>query len=206
MRIHRMPAFEMDRLVKQINFIIEIDKLKKILRQTALVDRSRQENVSEHSWHISVMALILAEYSNESNLDILRVIKMLLVHDLVEIDAGDTFLYDNEGNHDKYEREQKAAQRIFGLLPSEQADELQTIWEEFEDMSSSEAKFAKALDSLQPVLMAFYNKGWSWKTHGLMKSQVLEKKKSIKKGSRMLWEYTKSLLNQATEKGYITDS
>jgi putative hydrolase of HD superfamily len=201
-----MSAPEMERLARQINFIVEIDKLKTILRQTSLVDRSRQENVSEHSWHIAVMALILAEYSNVSNLDILRVIKMLLVHDLVEIDAGDTFLYDREGNDDKHQREQKAAQRIFGLLPAEQSEELRTIWEEFESLSSPEAKFARAMDSLQPILLAYHNKGWSWHEHNLVKSQVLEKKKPIAKGSTLLWEYTKSLLNQASEKGYITDA
>jgi putative hydrolase of HD superfamily len=206
MKVYNMSASEMDRLARQINFIIEIDKLKKILRQTGLVDRSRQENVSEHSWHISVMALILVEYANERNLDILRVVKMLLIHDLVEIDAGDTFLYDTEGNHDKHQREQIAAQRIFGLLPDEQADELRTAWEEFEALSSPEAKFARALDSLQPVLLAFHNKGWSWQKHDLVKSQVLEKKKLMGKGSKKLWEYTKSLLNQAVEKGYITDA
>ncbi|MGD2072293.1 MAG: HD domain-containing protein [Candidatus Thorarchaeota archaeon] len=200
-----MSKSDIDRLAKQINFIVEIDKLKTILRQTGLVDRSRQENVSEHSWHIAVMAFILAEYSNESNLDILRVIKMLLVHDLVEIDAGDTFLYDANGNHDKHEREHKAAERIFGLLPDEQAEELRAIWEEFEAHASPESKFARALDSLQPVLMAFYNEGWSWKKHGLVKSQILEKKKPIEKGSKLLWKYTKSLLNQAVENDYIID-
>jgi putative hydrolase of HD superfamily len=201
-----MPTPEMSRLARQINFIAEIDKLKEILRQTALMDGSRQENVSEHSWHIAVMAFILAEHSNERDLDILRVIKMLLVHDLVEIDAGDTFLYDTKGNQDKDEREQVAAQRIFGLLPSEQAKDLRSVWDEFEAMSSSEAKFAKALDSLQPLLMAFYNKGWSWKKHGLVKSQVLEKKRLIAKGSGKLWEYTKFLLEKAVENGYIIDA
>jgi putative hydrolase of HD superfamily len=200
-----MPVSEIDRFAKQIDFIIEIDKLKKILRQTGLVDRSRQENVSEHSWHIAVMALVLKEHSNEENVDILHVVKMLLIHDLVEIDAGDTFLYDTKGNQDKYKREQKAAERIFGLLPPDQADEFRTAWEEFEALSSSEAKFARALDSLQPVLMAFYNKGWSWQQHGLIKSQVLEKKKIIEEGSASLWEYTKSLLEEAAERGYIKD-
>ena len=196
----------MDRLVKQINFIIEIDKLKTILRQTALVDRSRQENVSEHSWHIAVMALILAEYANEKNLDILRIIKMLLIHDLVEIDAGDTFLYDTIRNHDKNQRELRAAHRIFSLLPVKQAEEFKMAWEEFEAMSSSEAKFARAIDSLQPVLLAFNNKGWSWQKHGLQKSQVLNKKKSIEKGSETLWKYTQSLLEEAAQKGFITDA
>lgn len=200
-----MHEAKMDRLAQQINFIVEIDKLKTVLRQTSLVDRSRQENVSEHSWHIAVMALILTEYSNEQDLDILRIIKMLLIHDLVEIDAGDTFLYDIEGNQDKDKRERAAAQRIFGLLPSEQAEELRAAWEEFEDMSSSEAKFARVLDSLQPLLMAYYNKGWSWQKHNLVKSQVLEKKKAIEIGSELLWEYAKSLLDEAVEKGYITE-
>jgi putative hydrolase of HD superfamily len=206
MRINGMPPSNANRLAQQISFIVEIDKLKEILRQTALMDRSRQENVSEHSWHIAVMALILAEHSNDNNLDILQVVKMLLIHDLVEIDAGDTFLYDIEENKDKHEREQVAAQRIFGLLPSEQEEELRDAWEEFEAMTSPEAKFARALDSLQPLLMAFHNKGWSWKKHGLVKSQVLEKKKPIEKGSRRLWEYTKILLDKAVEKGYISDA
>ena len=194
---------DIDRLVQQMSFITEIDKVKSVIRQTALINRTRQENVSEHSWHIAVMAILLSEYSNEQNLDLLKVIKMLLIHDLVEIDAGDTFFYDEEGNHDKKEREQQAAERIFGLLPEDQGVHLKEIWNEFESMSTPEARYARALDAFQPVLMGYHNRGWSWEKHSITKSQVLEMKRPLMIGSGRLWDYTQYLMNKAAKSGFI---
>lgn len=196
---------ETERFAKQIEFIAEIDKLKHVVRQSKLTDCSRQENDSEHSWHIATMALVLSEYSNELEISLLKVIKMLLIHDLVEIDAGDTFLYDEEGNSDRDKREKEAAARIFGLLPIDQAKELTEIWEEFEAMSTAEAKFARALDHLQPLILSYHNKGWSWKTHKVVKSQILESKEPMKEGSKELWEYAKTLLLRAVEDGFLVD-
>lgn len=192
-----------DRFSQQLQFIAEIDKLKQVLRQTSLADRSRQENAVEHSWHIAIMALLLSEYSNELDLDLFRVVKMLLIHDLVEIDAGDTFIYDHKNAKDKRLRERKAANRIFGLLPSDQAEYIMEIWEEFESMSTPEARFANALDAFHPVFLAHLNRGWSWQTHGIVKSQVLDSKKSIAEGSKHLWEHTKVLIDKAVKNGYL---
>ncbi|MHA1959574.1 MAG: HD domain-containing protein [Candidatus Thorarchaeota archaeon] len=194
-----------ERFAKQMEFIAEIDKLKQVIRQSKLTDDSRQENDSEHSWHIAVMALVLSEFSNTPGISLLRVIKMLLVHDLVEIDAGDTYLYDKEANSDKEEREKEAAARIFGILPADQAKELGEIWEEFEAMSTPEAKFARALDHLQPLILSYHNRGWSWRTHGVVKSQIMESKEPMKEGSTELWEYAKTLLRKAVEAGFLID-
>lgn len=142
----------MNRLEKQIGFIVEVDRLKTILRQSSITDGSRRENDAEHSWHLAVMAVLLREYAEESRLDLLKVIKMLLVHDLVEIDAGDTFAYDEEGHKDKAEREEAAAERLFSLLPEDQRDEIYELWREFEDRRTPEAKFAAALG---PAAAAF---------------------------------------------------
>jgi putative hydrolase of HD superfamily len=196
---------DFNRLSQQMRFIVEIDKLKHIERQSALTDGTRQENDSEHSWHIATMALLLFEYSNEIEIDLLKVIKMLLIHDLVEIDAGDTFLYDVMGNSTKTKRENDAAKRIFGLLPEDQAKELHSIWLDFEARESPEARFAFALDAIQPLLLGFQNKGWSWKKHGVAKSQIVDKKEPIKIGSRDLWEYAQTLIKKAVEEGFLID-
>ncbi|MGV9169173.1 MAG: HD domain-containing protein [Promethearchaeia archaeon] len=193
-----------DNTLAKIEFLIEIDKLKKILRQTWLVDNSRQENSAEHTWHAALSALVLSEYANDPDLDLLRVVKMLLIHDLVEIDAGDTFLYSNHLDSEKYKAEQRAAKRIFGLLPTEQGESLLELWEEFEVMSTPEAKFAKAIDALQPVLMAYGNEGASWKKHDLKKADILEKKETIRLGSERLWILTQELLDNASERGYFS--
>lgn len=194
-----------ERFVKQMDFIVEIDKLKKVIRQTALTDGSRQENDSEHSWHIATMAILLSEYSNVPNLDLLKVLKMLLIHDLVEIYAGDTFAYDTIGNSHKAKREQEAAKKIFGLLPDDQKEELHTLWQEFEKEKTPEAKFAAAIDKLQPLILSFSNKGWSWTEHGVVSSQVLDSKKSIAEGSRDLWEYTKKLIQKSVDNGFLEE-
>ncbi len=195
----------MERFSKQIDFIIEIDKLKQIERQSALCDGSRQENVTEHSWHISLMAILLSEYANSTDVDILRVIKMLLIHDLVEIYAGDTFAYDPVGNSHKEKREREAAQRIFGLLPNDQREEFHSLWEEFEVMETPEARFASALDKLQPLILSHSNRGWSWKKHSIVSSQIVESKKDISKGSENLWEFAKRLIQNSIDAGFLVE-
>ncbi|NHJ14384.1 MAG: HD domain-containing protein [Candidatus Thorarchaeota archaeon] len=195
-----------DRFAKQMSFIVEIDKLKKIVRQSALTDGSRQENDSEHSWHIAIMAILLSEYANEPQLDLLKVLKMLLIHDLVEIYAGDTFAYDKEALDHKEDREREAAQRIFRLLPDNQYEDYLSVWSEFEECSTPEAQFASALDALQPLILSFHNKGWSWKKHGVTKQQVLDKKRSIRSGSEALWNYASELIEKASLEGFLGDS
>lgn len=193
-----------DRFSKQIEFIVEIDKLKHIERQSALCDGTRQENDTEHSWHIALMAMLLTEYT-QPNIDQLKVIKMLLIHDLVEIYAGDTFAYDVIENSTKEKREREAANRIFGLLPEDQAEEMLTLWNEFESTSTPEALFASALDKLQPLILSYNNRGWSWKKHGVASSQILDSKKDIAKGSQDLWEYAKSLIRKSIDGGFLVE-
>jgi putative hydrolase of HD superfamily len=187
-----------------MDFIVEIDKLKHVERQSALCDGTRQENDPEHSWHITLMALLLTEYT-EPHIDLLKVVKMLLIHDLVEIYAGDTFAYDVVGNSTKEKREKESANRIFGILPEDQAEEMLSLWEEFESMSTTEARFASALDKLQPLILSYNNKGWSWKKHGVVSSQILESKKEIAKGSEDLWEYAKSLIQKSIDGGFLVE-
>ncbi|WP_420387586.1 HD domain-containing protein [Roseivirga sp.] len=181
-------------LQKQIDFVHEIDKLKYIQRMTCLFNSERNENDAEHSWHLCMMALVLAPQSNEK-LDMLKVLKMLLIHDVVEIDAGDTFLFDTTKNHTNTEEELKAAQRIFGMLPDDQAKELIAIWEEFESAETAEAKFAKAIDRLAPMMQNATNNGGTWSQHNVPYDTVIEKKKRIKDGSETLWDYAKSLVD-----------
>ncbi|MHA2027223.1 MAG: HD domain-containing protein [Candidatus Thorarchaeota archaeon] len=193
-----------ERFLKQIDFIVEIDKLKHVERQSALCDGTRQENDTEHSWHIAVMAMLLSEYTRP-NIDVLKVIKMLLIHDLVEIYAGDTFAYDLVGNSTKQKREREAANEIFGLLPEDQAGEMLELWNEFESLATQEAQYASALDKLQPLILSFNNKGWSWKKHGVVSSQIVESKKDIAKGSSELWEYAKRLIQESIDGGFLIE-
>lgn len=189
-------------LQQKIDFLKEVDQLKQVYRKSFLMDGSRNENDAEHTWHISLMAVILSEYA-ESNIDLLKVIKMLLIHDIVEIDAGDTFAYDEVGYLDKEEREQKAAERIFGLLPDEQKDHLIELWNEFEKQQSNEAKYASALDRMQPLLQNYYSKGSSWKANGITRNQVLKRNAIIKDASEQLWEYVCQLVEESVELGYL---
>ncbi|MDH7463890.1 HD domain-containing protein [Chitinophagaceae bacterium 26-R-25] len=191
-----------DNLLKQISFIKEIDKLKYILRKTKLFNSDRNENDAEHSWHLAMMAIILAEHSNKP-INVLKVLKMLLIHDIVEIDAGDTFLYDTTKSHTNTEQELIAAKRIFGLLPKEQADEFIEIWREFEDGITDDAKFAKSMDRLEPLLQNTSNNGGTWKEFDVPYEKVYAKKKAIKEGSTVIWEYAENLINESVEKGIL---
>lgn len=190
------------RLNQQIAFLLEIDKLKSVLRRSYLLNETRKENSAEHSWHLSMMALVLAEHAS-AGIDTLRVLKMLLVHDIVEIDSGDTYIYDVAGNETKAVREQEAAQRIFGLLPKDQSAELQALWQEFEARETLEAKFAAALDRLMPLLHNYHTQGRSWREHGITKEQVLRLNRHIAADSQSLWDYAEALINDAAAKGYL---
>ncbi|MFC5271321.1 HD domain-containing protein [Adhaeribacter terreus] len=189
-------------LIQQIAFIKEIDKLKYIQRKTRLFNSDRNENDAEHSWHLAMMALVLAEHANEP-IDILKVVKMVLIHDIVEIDAGDTFIYDTQKNHSNADEERLAANRIFGLLPEAQARELIAIWEEFEAGQTSEAKFARTMDRLEPLLQNTSNNGGTWNEFGVDYSKVYAKKSIMKEGSETIWNYAEKLINESVEKGIL---
>ena len=189
-------------LKQQINFLCEIDSLKNILRKSFLLNKSRNENSAEHSWHAAVAALVLSEYSN-AEINISKVIKMLLLHDIVEIYAGDTFLYDEQNRQLQVEKEIKAAKEIFNLLPSAQSTIFQDIWREFEQAETNDAKFAKSVDRLMPVLHNYYTEGFGWKKHKIDKNKIIEKNKVIANGSEKLWKHVESLINKAEQKGYL---
>lgn len=193
---------ELTNLFRQIEFIKEVDKLKYILRKTKLFNSDRNENDAEHSWHLALMALVLAEHANVE-VDLLKVIKMLLIHDLVEIDAGDTFIYDTQKSHSNTEEERKAAQRIFGLLPDQQARELIALWEEFEEQQTDEAKFARAMDRLEPLLQNTSNQGGTWNEFGVNYEKVYAKKQVIQQGSTLIWQYAEQLINDSVEEGIL---
>ena len=192
----------MDKLLQQIEFIREIDKLKYIFRKTKLINSDRPENDAEHSWHLAVMAIVLAEHSNEP-VDLAKVMKMVLIHDIVEIDSGDVFAYDTVKSHDNFDEELKAAKRIFGILPNEQAEEFINIWIEFEEMKTPESKFARALDRLEPLLQNASNNGGTWREFDVKFDKVIEKKKAIKDGSVELWKFAKQLIDESVEKGIL---
>lgn len=190
------------RLTQQIQFILEIDRLKHILRQTLLIDASRQENSAEHSWHLAVMAIVLAEYAPEG-VDLCRAIKMLLLHDLVEIDAGDTFCYDVQGNQQKAAREQLAADRIFGLLPADLSQELRDLWEEFESGETVSAQFAIALDRIQPLLHNWQTQGGTWKKHNIAVNQVYQRMQPVEIGAPELWASVQQIIDESVIAGYL---
>jgi putative hydrolase of HD superfamily len=193
----------MDRLRQQIRFIVEIDKLKQVFRQSALIGDRRKENDAEHSWHLAAMAMLLTEYVKEEGVDLLRVIKMLLIHDLVEIDAGDTFAYDEKGNEDKEEREMQAAERIFSLLPSDQADEVWRLWREFEEKETPEARYAASIDRLQPLLLNYHTEGYTWKMPGVNREKVYERMAVIKESMPRVWEAVEEIIEDSVKKGYL---
>jgi putative hydrolases of HD superfamily len=195
-RWKELDAFTSERLRQQLQFILEIDRLKSVLRRSYLIDVERNENSAEHSWHLALAAMVLAEHANEK-IDVAKVIRLVLVHDLVEIDAGDTFVYDDVANIGKAAREQAAANRLFGLLPDEQARSFMALWREFEDRESPEAKFGFALDRLMPILHNVFTDGRSWKEHGIRQEQALTKNRAINDGSAALWKTAEALIKKA---------
>lgn len=191
-----------ERLEKQMKFLLEIDKMKEVTRQTYLADGSRKENDAEHSFHLAVMAYLLAEYANEP-IDREKTMMMCLVHDLVEIYAGDTYAYDTKGYESKAAREQAAADRLYGLLPEDQGAELKALWEEFEAGESPEARFANVLDRVQPVMLTDAADGKSWKEHGVQKSWIGGRNKNLAKGSETLAAYCWGLIEKNVKNGNI---
>lgn len=192
-----------ERLLKDIEFIVELDKMKSIFRRTSIIGQDRLEDDAQHSWHISIMAMILSEYSNEK-IDVLKVIKMLLSHDLVEIHAGDTFCYDEEGNKSKRDREVAAADKLFSMLDHDKADELRALWDEFEEEKTPEAVFAASMDRLQPMLNNYKNDGGTWKKHDVSKTDIYERISPVKKSSDELWCYVSYMIEDAFQKGLIS--
>ncbi|VEN73693.1 Phosphohydrolase [Candidatus Desulfarcum epimagneticum] len=192
------------RLRQQLDFILEMDRLKHVIRQSYLLGPGRRENSAEHSWHTALMAIVLAEHADEG-VDPGRAAKMLLLHDIVEIDAGDTYCYDEEGAVSKGERENRAAERIFGLLPDDQAKAFREIWEEFEARRTPDAKFAAALDRLMPVLHNFHTRGKSWREHGISREQVLGRTGHVREISQSLWGLIESIVDDSVSKGYLKD-
>ena len=193
-----------DRLSSQLRFIVEVDELKHVLRQTLLPRDQRRENDAEHSWHLALMAVVLAEHA-EGGVDPLRVVKMALIHDLVEIDAGDTFAYDADGHRDKVLREERAAERLFNLLPADQAGEVRQLWDEFEAQETPAARYAGALDRLQPVLLNPFSGGGGWRRHGITKQQVIDYNQHIAEGAPDLWDWVQEKIEEAVADGVLPE-
>lgn len=191
-----------ERLKKQLDFALEIDKEKNILRQTHLSGHGRNENDAEHGWHMAIMAYLLREYSNEP-VDITRVMLMCLIHDVVEIDAGDTYAYDEEGKKTQKAREEAAKERIYSLLPEDQKEELAAIFDEFEESKTPESKFAHAMDNLQPLMLNNSNDGGDWREHGVSAKQVYGRQSRTKEGSEKLYEVTDQIIKKHREKGNL---
>ena len=192
----------MNRFEQQMKFILEIDKVKNVFRQTYLADGNRKENDAEHSWHMAIMAFLLKEYAQEE-VDIMRVVLMVLIHDLVEIDAGDTYAYDEEGKKTQKAREEAAKERIYSLLPEDQKEELAAIFDEFEESKTPESKFAHAMDNLQPLMLNNSNDGGDWREHGVSAKQVYGRQSRTKEGSEKLYEVTDQIIKKHREKGNL---
>lgn len=195
---------KLERLEKQIRFIVEIDKVKNIFRQTYLADAGRKENDAEHSWHIALMAYLLQEYA-EKPVDVSKVMLMVLIHDLVEIDAGDTYAYDDAGAETKRAREEAAADRIFGLLPEDQGKYFRELWEEFEAYESPEGKYAHLLDNFQPLLLNDASGGLSWQEHQVRKSQIYKRNEKIEETSETIWNCMKEIVQKHIECGHVEE-
>lgn len=198
-----MTSPSADRLARQVRFILEVDRLKEIFRQTLLTQSRRSENGAEHSWHLCLMTIVLAEHANIPDLDVLRVLRMLLIHDLVEIDAGDTFAYDEVRRADQHEREARAADRIFGLLPADQAAEFRALWDEFESRETPEAKFAAAMDRFQPMLLNCATEGAAWQKHGVTMDRVVARNRHIADGAETVWAYAAEMIRDAVTQGNL---
>ena len=194
---------ETDRLEQQLSFLIECDKMKKILRRTVLMDSSRRENDAEHSWHFALMAMTLLEYAGNKDLDTYKVLRMALVHDLIEIYAGDTFAYDPKGHSDKYERETAAADKLFSLLPEDQGKEFRSLWEEFDAMETPEAQYAASIDRFQPFLHNYRTQGYTWKEGNVHYTQVYERMEILRTAMPALWPTVLNMMQDSVEKGYL---
>jgi putative hydrolases of HD superfamily len=190
------------RLAQQVSFVLEADKLKQVLRRTTLADGSRRENSAEHSWHLALAALVLAEHASEP-VDLARVVWMLVVHDLVEIDAGDTFAYDKEERASQAERERRAADRLFALLPDDQAADLRALWDEFERQQTPDARFAAAVDRIQPVLLNYASGGVAWREHGVSAEQVRERNRHVGEAAPELWALIAAVIDEARHRGWL---
>jgi putative hydrolase of HD superfamily len=201
-RIMNSATTPTNRLTQQLNFILEIDRLKGVMRRSMLVSGDRYENSAEHSWHVALMAVLLSEHSNEP-VDVLHIVKMLLVHDIVEIDAGDTYAYDESGKQSQAEREQAAAERLFGLLPADQANEMKAAFFEFDARETAEAKMANAVDRLMPLLHNYYSQGKEWRKHGITREQVIQRIGPVVEGSEALWAFAEEIIDRSVEEGYI---
>ena len=194
-----------ERFEKQLAFIREIDKEKMIKRQSYLTDCETHEDDAQHAWHMAIMTLLLKEYSNE-DIDVLKTVTMLLIHDLVEVYAGDTYAYDEEGKKTQAEREAKAADKLYGLLPEDQGEYLKNLWYEFEEQKTPEAKFARTMDCFQPLILNDATDGRAWKEHGVKRSQVLKRNENVHSGSEDIWEYEKEhLIEKNVRNGNIID-
>lgn len=195
--------FDRERLEKQMAFIREIDKEKQIFRQSYVTDGTRKENDAEHAWHMAIMTFLLSEYANEE-IDVLKTIRMILIHDIVEIDAGDTYAYDDSAKATQREREERAADRLFGMLPEDQAQELRALWEEFEAAETKEARFARTMDNVQPLLLNDATGGKAWEEHNVPLSKIMKRNERTARGSEALWEYSKeALIKRNVEEGHI---
>jgi len=195
-----------ERLTAQVSFLLEVDKLKEVFRQTVCTQSRRPENDAEHSWHLGLAAIVLAEHANEPGLDLLRVLKMVIIHDLVEIDAGDTFAYDAAGMAGQHEREARAADRVFGMLPGDQAAAFRALWDEFEERRTPEARFAAALDRFQPVLLNCSTEGAAWRRHGVTADRVVARNHPIAEGSAALWGEAERLIGGAVASGHLASA
>jgi putative hydrolase of HD superfamily len=190
------------RLDNQIAFILEMDKLKNVIRRNYINGGERLENTAEHSWQVALQAVLLAEYAREP-VDVLRVVKMLLIHDVVEIIAGDTYIYDEEQKSSQAEKEAAAAEELFGMLPEDQMQELKSLWFEFEGRASADARFAKSMDRLLPLLQNYQSGGRSWKEHQVTREMVENNARNIRPGSEAIWEYAQTIIARAAEEGLL---
>ena len=192
-----------NRLEQQMRFLVEVDKMKSVYRRTILIDKTRRESDAEHSWHFALMAMLLEEYADPEKVDCARVIRMALVHDLIEIYAGDTFAYDVQGNQDKRQRETEAADKLFALLPEDQAAEIRALWEEFDAMETPDAQYAAAIDRLQPFLNNYLTQGHTWGLGGVKSAQVYERMDPIRVALPEVWPFVDKMIQESIEKGYL---
>ena len=203
--MERFDFVKGEKLRNQLKFVMIIDEMKNIFRRNLIIDGSRRENDAEHAWHMAMMIYLLKEYSNKE-IDVAKAMMMALIHDIVEIDAGDTYAYDTDGLQTQKEREQRAAERIFGMLPEDQCSELRALFEEFEACESAEARFAKAMDNFQPLLLNHANGGMDWRAHKVTKTKVVGRQNTTALGSEKIWEYTEEIINENVDKGNIKNA